>query len=51
MRTNTPTTLDPQAPPASATDPEGAIPSRRVREQNVGGTGGPSSFTSPDDIV
>ena len=52
MHTNTPTTLDPQAPPSSATDPEGpegAFSTHPVREPNVGRTGGrrQSSFTSP----
>ena len=47
MRTNTTTTLDPQAPPALATDSDGAIPDRSVRGLDDVQTGGPSSFTSP----
>ena len=47
MRTNIPTMLDPQAPPASITDSDGGIPSRSMRELDNGRTERPSSFTSP----
>ena len=47
MRTNTPTTLDSQAPPASVTDLDEANSGHSVREHNNRQTGGPSSFTSP----
>ena len=51
MRTNTLTTLYPQAPSPSVTDPEGAIPSRPVREPNVGQTGGRRHSHRRYDIV
>ena len=47
MRTNIPTMLDPQAPPASVTDSGGGIPGRSMRELDNGRTERPSSFTSP----
>ena len=50
-RANNPTTLDPQALPPSITDPEGAIPSRPVREPNVGRTGGRRHSHRRYDIV
>ena len=51
MHANTPTTLYPQVPPPSVTDPEGAIPSRPVREPNIERTGGRRHSRRRYDIV
>ena len=47
MRTNLPTTLDPQAPLPLVTDSDEDIPGSSMRELDIGKTGGSSSFTSP----
>ena len=51
MHANTSTTLYPQAPPPSVTDPEGAIPSRPVRETNIERTGGRHHSRRRYDLV